>query len=1505
MENREKLKLKISASRVGGHYEHGCERYTAYSILSNPEKVGWSEREFSHTSSQDAGHIWEWDALCLLEERGIPCYAERKKRGDDKHTEQVKDFREMRSLCNVYEESADYLYADLSAERTIEILRDPSKFLPGYENEGGYIYQTKLLNQPTFTKDVLLSNKEYHDLLKQIYDNSHPLLYAEWSFCKPDLILVKKDKTGENVFSVIDVKHAKHARMAHKVQVAIYAIMLDTLLREEGIPGRVDMENGYLWNFKREEPVRFDMSIVMPYVERYFKEEMPEAIVKLAHCLEEENVDDLYNHAFPALPTMQCEWCENFESCMKYQKEHEPVTLMPFLSYYAQVYAKAHNIPLGLDEFENYISDEHNLTELKEGCLGWKRVLRTADENLRALRIRKEIDEEMNAKTEDAGDDAGKTEIYAAPVGKNVSSLVMPAGEKVRIILTAQRDEATDRMYALGINASTWTEGILPEEEAAGGEDNTTDGTDNTDRTEDNTITGEAEDIPAEDRPSTFYRYENFFIAESPEELDGNIRAFLECLYDILQKCDEYNRVPGRTMQEQLTVQAYVMDSYEQMNIREMVLDELLNGDGVTDMQYREKLLAIQFWLMGEKMVTDIKEQAGGLAGDFPLVVLSGVIKTLFSIPAFISYDLETVCDSLLGSDTNKKEFMKYDTYNHLLSNTMKSDAINRVWANKVKDKDEEIRRIRMHLGIRLRRERRIVDAIRKKSGGMLKRWPEAFALAGVNDNLSIRAAKLLTEHQYEELLSYHDMRQIRMNDLEEMAEEGRIMKVRLIYQEPVEKPTYYYNERLDGYKCECEIINKDVYFQSDLFRGIMLKVGDTDAWEELCAMKRSREEDNVIPNVKMDEEYRPIKRLYVLDKISSKTDDDGRRIVSFERFKGFDEVERGIRADEETGTEFYLVDSYKDLNGGKVIDALREEGLRYRDDEVEESHSLLYPESIYREEIMRFPEFEDENLSGRTLTEADLNECLTFKPVDGGKDFTASQKRAFRQMFFRNITLLLGPPGTGKTDYIARAIITICKYYASKGVWLSVLLSANSHSAINNILAALAEKKEGADGEPELFKLDRWGDDDADEIEGVILVKDYPPGTDRSTDRIYSYADGKPVVLGATCWKIGKSVGTFNRYNNDSFAGFDLIVIDEASQVRTMDAVITLHQGIGAPEERFLIVGDEDQLSPVLKGKYDASDQNVDFYGSVFRLFFDAAKDRGLDYLVPLEEQFRMNEILSRYPARSIYDRDIRQGDGRSGYHAFDFQMEKDLNIASQKLTIAGFAPRTVTPETADDIDLLHLIADPDYPLIVCRIHDGGAKQKRDEEIKLVTKIVRFLRDFMCVPGTDRPYETDEEFWGSSNGDGGVGIISPHHEQINRLKEAIAEDVGMQRDKIFIGTVDKLQGRQREAVIVSYGMTDAEKAAMEMEFIYSRNRLNVAMTRGKKKTVCILSDTLLDRSIETLSVDDENVLKGIDHMTGLLDFMNEEEEDTQTDNYRNIKLGDVKIDVLRKKMKN
>ena len=364
------------------------------------------------------------------------------------------------------------------------------------------------------------------------------------------------------------------------------------------------------------------------------------------------------------------------------------------------------------------------------------------------------------------------------------------------------------------------------------------------------------------------------------------------------------------------------------------------------------------------------------------------------------------------------------------------------------------------------------------------------------------------------------------------------------------------------------------------------------------------------------------------------------------------------------------------------------------------------------------------------------------------------------------------------------------------------------------------------------------------------------------------------------------------------------MVIIDEASQVRTMDAMLMLQSGIGRNDSldtRYLIVGDEDQLSPILRGSYDATGQPVDLYASIFRLYYDTAVVDHMDYLVPLEEQFRMNEILSRYSAKAIYDVDIEENDGRFGYHAFDFDKKGAFGISNQKLSLS--TDDYVTEAEGITPELIGSILDAEYPLIVCRIHSGNAGEKRNAEINLVTELVKNLRTHLFVTGSNHLYRSDDAFWGNSSGDGGLGIISPHHEQINRLKDSIGAHANMDRDSLFIDTVDKLQGRQREAIIVSYGVTDPEKAAGEMEFIYSRNRLNVAITRGKKKTICILSDILLDRSMETLNVDDENILKGIQFMTGLLEYMQSEEEDTKCDNLTDERLGNVKIDVFRKKV--
>jgi superfamily I DNA and/or RNA helicase len=61
------------------------------------------------------------------------------------------------------------------------------------------------------------------------------------------------------------------------------------------------------------------------------------------------------------------------------------------------------------------------------------------------------------------------------------------------------------------------------------------------------------------------------------------------------------------------------------------------------------------------------------------------------------------------------------------------------------------------------------------------------------------------------------------------------------------------------------------------------------------------------------------------------------------------------------------------------------------------------------------------------------------------------------------------------------------------------------------------------------------------------------------------------------------------------------------------------------------------------------------------------------------------------------------------------------------------------------------------------------------------------------------------------------------------------------------VDTVDKLQGQERDAIVVSYGVADAAYASAEGEFLFSRRRFNVAATRARTKLVVLCAHSLLD----------------------------------------------------------
>jgi ATP-dependent RNA/DNA helicase IGHMBP2 len=83
------------------------------------------------------------------------------------------------------------------------------------------------------------------------------------------------------------------------------------------------------------------------------------------------------------------------------------------------------------------------------------------------------------------------------------------------------------------------------------------------------------------------------------------------------------------------------------------------------------------------------------------------------------------------------------------------------------------------------------------------------------------------------------------------------------------------------------------------------------------------------------------------------------------------------------------------------------------------------------------------------------------------------------------------------------------------------------------------------------------------------------------------------------------------------------------------------------------------------------------------------------------------------------------------------------------------------------------------------------------------------------------------------------IAVISPYKEQINLLKEQLLHSPSLLAfgDKISVNTIDSFQGQERDIVYISMTRSNPEG---EIGFLSDIRRMNVAMTRARKKLVVI-----------------------------------------------------------------
>jgi predicted RecB family nuclease len=90
------------------------------------------------------------------------------------------------------------------------------------------------------------------------------------------------------------------------------------------------------------------------------------------------------------------------------------------------------------------------------------------------------------------------------------------------------------------------------------------------------------------------------------------------------------------------------------------------------------------------------------------------------------------------------------------------------------------------------------------------------------------------------------------------------------------------------------------------------------------------------------------------------------------------------------------------------------------------------------------------------------------------------------------------------------------------------------------------------------------------------------------------------------------------------------------------------------------------------------------------------------------------------------------------------------------------------------------------------------------------------------------------------------VIVVAPYNSHVRCLRDRLPVAVA-------VGTVDKFQGQQAKVVFYSMASSTGEDVSRGLDFLFSRNRLNVAISRAQCLAYLVASPTLLDASCKTI----------------------------------------------------
>ena len=445
----------------------------------------------------------------------------------------------------------------------------------------------------------------------------------------------------------------------------------------------------------------------------------------------------------------------------------------------------------------------------------------------------------------------------------------------------------------------------------------------------------------------------------------------------------------------------------------------------------------------------------------------------------------------------------------------------------------------------------------------------------------------------------------------------------------------------------------------------------------------------------------------------------------------------------------------------------------------------------------------------------------FTFEPMRFPWLNPTQEKAVNEVLWAKDVAIVHGPPGTGKTTTLVEAInetlmresqVLVCAQSNMAVDWISeklvdrgvnVLRIGNPTRVNDKMLGFTYERR--FEAHPDYPQL--WA------IRKAIreLRKNRKKGSEsyhqklerlksRATEleiRINSELLGEARVIACTL------VGSAHRLLEGM--KFGTLFIDEAAQALEAACWIPMRRA-----SRVILAGDHCQLPPTVKSI-------AALRAGLGKTLMERIAENKPEVVTLLKIQYRMNEEIMRFSSDWFYHGEVESAP-QIKYRSI---LEDDSPITwidtsneENQVTIEG--DDVVSGEKCDDMNFHEQFVGESF----------GRINKAEADLTLLT-----LAEYLTQVGKRRVLEESID----------VGIISPYRAQVQYLKRLLKkyEFFKPYRRLISVNTVDGFQGQERDVILISLVRSNDEG---QIGFLKDLRRMNVAMTRARMKLI-ILGD--------------------------------------------------------------